>query len=200
MLAFWRQKASSLAYRWGVLDYEIEETERPQFQGDYVYDDNTGDVRKVYPSWKRIRKYLFTIPIILMMMIIMLVVSSTVNTTQDRLYKEYSEGVEINYYPEVPSFNLFNTISAKTSTNLLNITIISSNKTDTSEFSFDIFDSNEFYNPDFWFVVFFYPCFYGVLICIVGAIFSSLAVFLNSFENHRTETAFINRLVLKVFN
>jgi anoctamin-8 len=33
LLVFWRQKASALAFRWGVLDYEVEETERPQFQG-----------------------------------------------------------------------------------------------------------------------------------------------------------------------
>ena len=35
MLAYWRQHASSLAYKWGVLEYEAEETERPQFTGIY---------------------------------------------------------------------------------------------------------------------------------------------------------------------
>ena len=36
MLAVWRQQGSILAHRWGVLDFEAEETERPQFRGTYV--------------------------------------------------------------------------------------------------------------------------------------------------------------------
>jgi hypothetical protein len=39
----------------------------------------------------------------------------------------------------------------------------------------------------------------GILICIVGAVFATLAIILNSYENHRTETSYINRLVLKVY-
>eukprot|EP01035_Chromulina_nebulosa_P020953 gene20953-27156_t len=33
LLAHWRQKSSTLAYRWGVLDYEVDETIRPQYKG-----------------------------------------------------------------------------------------------------------------------------------------------------------------------
>lgn len=41
--AHWRQKSCVFAYRWGVLEYEVEEVERPQFQGSYeVYDESLG--------------------------------------------------------------------------------------------------------------------------------------------------------------
>jgi hypothetical protein len=36
MLALWGQQASTLAYRWGMLDFEAEEVERPQFKGNHM--------------------------------------------------------------------------------------------------------------------------------------------------------------------
>jgi hypothetical protein len=75
MLAYWRQHASSLAYKWGVLDYEIEETERPQFKGTVVvYDEISEENVKVYPTWRRVLKYLISLQILMFLIAIVLYV------------------------------------------------------------------------------------------------------------------------------
>lgn len=104
LLAYWRQKSSVFAYRWGVLDYEVEEAERPQFQGKYEYDDSSGDVRKTYPQWKRCLKYSITIPILSIVSLAMLVIMATVFSTQDQLYYNYAHRQPLDYHPR---FNIF---------------------------------------------------------------------------------------------
>ncbi len=189
MLTFWRQKSSQLAYRWGVLDYETEETERPQFYGNTIYDKSTGERRKVYPMWKRVVKYMISFPILLIMVGIMLVIMATIFTTQDHLFKAYNAGNKLNYYPSLSYSigdygNSHNTTAAARDNNPWTINITSS-------------DVN---SSDFWFVVFFYPCLYGILIDVFGLLFSKIALVLNNFENHRTQTSYVNRLILKVFS
>ena len=104
MLAVWRQQGSILAHRWGVLDFEAEETERPQFRGTYVETDsnntninNTGhrnsngsgsgnghevEQRKAYPFWRRLLRYAVSLPVVMLALAVILVVMSTVFTTQ----------------------------------------------------------------------------------------------------------------------
>ena len=53
-LVAWKRRASVLAYRWGVLGFEDEETTRADFQGD---DAISTDRVKRYPVWKRLCKY-----------------------------------------------------------------------------------------------------------------------------------------------
>ncbi len=189
MLTFWRQKSSQLAYRWGVLDYETEETERPQFYGNVVYDKSTGEKRKVYPMWKRVVKYMISLPILLIMIGIMLIIMATIFTTQDHLFKAYNSGDKLDYYPSL-SYSIgdygmnHNSTTAAGGSNPWTINISSS-------------DVN---SSDFWFVVFFYPCLYGILIDVFGVLFSKIALVLNNFENHRTQTSYVNRLILKVFS
>lgn len=189
MLTFWRQKSSQLAYRWGVLDYETEETERPQFYGDVVYDKSTGERRKVYPMWKRVVKYTTSLPILLIMIGIMLIIMATIFTTQDHLFKAYNSGSKLNYYPSlsysIGDYGMNNNSTAAAGDNnpwTINIT------------------SSDINSSDFWFVVFFYPCLYGILIDVFGVLFSKIALVLNNFENHRTQTSYVNRLILKVFS
>lgn len=56
-LIAWRRHANVLAYRWGVLGFEEEETTRPDFRGDPAISTAT---LKRYPIWKRWAKYVFT--------------------------------------------------------------------------------------------------------------------------------------------
>ena len=44
----------------------------------------------------------------------------------------------------------------------------------------------------------FYPCMYSILVDVSVKLFALLALRLTNFENHRTQTTFVNRLVLKV--
>ena len=91
MLAVWRQQGSILAHRWGVLDFEAEETERPQFRGTYIETDSNNNTttnggigngngnnnngngssgsheveqRKAYPLWRRLLRYAVSLPVV----------------------------------------------------------------------------------------------------------------------------------------
>ena len=74
-------------------------------------------------------------------------------------------------------------------------------------------------DPKFWTVMLLYPCFYSILVDLMAILFEKLALMLNDFENHRyslcpsisdrlifyfsdhrTQTTFLNRLILKVFS
>ena len=184
MLVFWRQRSSALAYQWGVLEYESEETERPQYHGTYSYDDTSGVVRKVYSPWKRYLKYLLSLPILSFLMFLMLVIMGTIFTTQDRLYDAYFKHKPLDYYPQLSL-----QISSAAAVNV------------TQSATWDgAVGSEDLESPDFWFVVFFYPCLYSIIIDLFCIFFDKIALALNNFENHRTQTSFMNRLILKVFS
>eukprot|EP01034_Spumella_vulgaris_P024118 gene24118-30426_t len=111
MLAFWRQKAAALAYRWGVLDYEIEETERPQFIGSDTYDESSGEVRKTYSVWRRLRTYLFSIPVIAACILCVLLIMTTIFTTQTIRSEQYAQKQDTSYKPVLPTkLGLFVTV------------------------------------------------------------------------------------------
>jgi hypothetical protein len=60
--------------------------------------------------------------------------------------------------------------------------------------------STDLHNREFWTVTFLYPCIYSILVDVAVKMFAVLALFLTYFENHRTQTTFMNRLILKVFS
>jgi len=119
LLAYWRQKSSVYAYRWGVLDYEVEECERPQFIGVDLYDDSANELRKVYPQWKRCLKYGLTIPVLSIISLAMLVIMATVFSTQDQLYYNYAHSEPLDYHPR---FNVFIGVSGYSAVNAANVT------------------------------------------------------------------------------
>ena len=43
VLLNWKKRTNLPAYRWGTLNYKAQETTRPQFKGDYVQDEITGE-------------------------------------------------------------------------------------------------------------------------------------------------------------
>ncbi len=184
-LVYWRQRSASLAYRWGVLDYEMQETERPQFRGKRMLNPSTGEIRKVYPVWRRVLKYLQSIPVIMIVMSVMLSIMSTVFTTQDKLLVQYQNNETLNYYPEISLHDRFGR------------RLSSSTDRVSNAFSVDI-DQEKANDRDFWAVTFLFPCLYGVLTNIMVALFNLIAIRINNFENHRTQSQYMNRLVLKV--
>ena len=47
---------------------------------------------------------------------------------------------------------------------------------------------------------FFYTSLYGIVVNVLTILFEFIAFWLNDFENHRTQTTYMNRLILKVFS
>jgi hypothetical protein len=186
LLVFWKQKASTLAYKWGVLDYEVNETERPEFIGEEVIDDLTGEIRKIYPYHKRFLRYLFTTPIWAGIIILTLIIQTTVFYSQDILYSEYEHSEKLTYAPSFPPiFSQHRHLSSTSSTP----------STSKSNLTWNtLTDSN------FWAVTFFYPSLYGVIVNLISIFFHFIAKMLNEVENYSTQTVFMNRLILKVFS
>ena len=204
MLAFWRQKSSALAYKWGVLDYEVEETERPQFKGKYIYDEFTGEIRKSYPLWRRFVRYLISVPVLCSFILLMLVIMTTTFYSQDLLYDRYVDGDSLSLTPAFPSLSNDHRMLSGVSTfnRVLNIPINGNTTTsmDSSTTWGRQISVDELFDADFWAATFFYPCLYGMLVSILTMLFNTIALALNEFENHRTQTIFLNRLILKVFS
>ena len=187
MLTYWRQTQSMLAYRWGVLDFEVTETERPQFHGQKVPDEITGEERKQFPAWRRVCLYLCTTPVLLSFIAAVLLMMVTVFSTQDRLLAAYASGGHLNFSPvmdgtlgqSAPPVGTHNSTGSQPGL----------------QFSVSVAS-----DPTFWVIAIFYPSLYALLLYVAAYLFDLIALLLNSIENHRTESAFQNRLILKVFS
>ena len=163
----------------------MEETERPQFRGAYTYDESSGEVRKTYSLWKRTGKYIISIPVLATAILVTLLIMTTVFYSQDQMVNDYIQGKSVDFAPQFPSFNGDTT---------------SDNDTGSSNNDGKTFSLSAIYNSNFWAATFFYPCLYGVLVSLLTIIFEFIAVWLNDYENHRTQTTYLNRLILKVFS
>ena len=60
----WKNKQEELAYRWDMLDFEHEETVRPEFHGDETINKKTGFVEKYYSPAERRRKTALGFPVL----------------------------------------------------------------------------------------------------------------------------------------
>ena len=200
MLTYWRQKQSILAYRWGVLDYEMDETERPQFVGEERYDQDTAEMKKVFPTWRRALRYILTVPMQLTVMAVILVIMFTIFSTQSRLLQEYSAGARsFNLSPFIGVTSMSVSVPVVHTITLASSSVgsESTNSTTPAAASFTISDASD---GTFWLIALMYPTLYGVIITVSTFMFDLLAVHLNNFENHRTQSTFLNRLILKVFS
>ena len=75
--------------------------------------------------------------------------------------------------------------------------VISSSQPQSSTWGSKI-SARDFRDPSFWTITLLYPCMYSILVDVSVKSFALLALLLTNFENHRTQTTFVNRLVLKV--
>lgn len=186
MLVFWRQKQSALAYRWGVLGFEMEETERPQFKGKNVFDSATQEMRKVYPPQRRLGKYLIAAPAMLFLTGVMLLVMTVVLFSQEKISKDYTEGKDLAY---MPSFEiLYENPSSIYSRN--------STSSETPNLALGKLFS---FNSEYWMAMMYFPSMYGLIVSIVSEFVDYAALKLTDFENHRKESTYWSRLILKIF-
>lgn len=177
----------------------MEETERPQFRGAYTYDESSGEVRKTYSLWKRTGKYFISIPVLASAIVVTLVIMTTVFYSQDQMYEDYLHSRPVDFAPKFPTFGHSSSSSAH-----VNSTFASAGTYNTTAGAVDepekSFSLREINNSDFWAATFFYPSLYGIVVSVLTIVFEFIATWLNDFENHRTQTTYINRLILKVFS
>lgn len=189
LLAYWRQKESALAYRWGVLDFEVDEAERPQFRGTAYLDEATNEWRKTYPAWRRLLRYAVSLPTVLAAIAASLALMTCVFYTQHLVYAQYQRGEALDFAPRFPSLHelAHGNWTADASAGGLG-----SGHGGVSLRALG--------DADFWAATFLYPCLYGMLTSLMALAFDRVALALNEFENHQTQTAFMNRLIVKVFS
>ena len=177
MLAYWRQKSSALAYRWGVLGLESDETERPEFFGQSAYDSTTGETIKVYSPWKRLLKYFVSAPIMLLYTSLILLFVVAILYSQDEMAKDYVEGKSLSY---VPRFDVWN---------FRRDNDIAEEDDDSTQIEWKI---------DYVMAILYYPSMYGLVEGITAQFANYMAFKLTQYENHRLESTFLNRLILKI--
>lgn len=178
LLVFWRQKASYFSYRWGVLDYEVEEGERPQFNGTPAFDEITGETIKYYPQYKRNLKYCVTVPIIAILSMLMLIIMGIIFSTQDQLYLDYVDGRPLNYHI---SFEYF----GSSSPSILTTSSLNNSSTSDSSARSGGWSVHEVLDKDFMVVTLLYPSLYSIVVSVMTLGFEvSPQTIIHSIINH----------------
>ena len=181
MFEYWKQESSTLAYRWGAIGRESHEIERPQFKGVYVFDRLSLEIRKKYPTWRRVLKYCVTFPIVLLCIFAILLVMLVVFVQQSEALSEFQG----------------KTASTVDFSAIFSDRRLTSYEVETVSFTLT---SENLSNIQFWVVMLLYPSFYGIVAVLAAGIFDILATLLNDWENHRTQNDYNNGLVLKIFS
>jgi hypothetical protein len=176
VLINWKKRANFLAHRWGTMNYKEQEITRPQFHGDYVQDDVTGEWVITYPSWKRWIKYTISFPLTLLV-------------TCGSLYLIY--WVHSNRETQLSNYYM----------KKYNITGSDSSNVTGSNSSADLVLTQELLlDPTFWFITVGMPSILGLFLPLVNLILMRVSVMLNEFENYRTESEYRTFLIVKVFS
>jgi hypothetical protein len=181
VLINWKKRANFLAHRWGTMNYKEQETTRPQFQGDYVQDDITGEWVITYPSWKRWIKYAISFPLTLLVTCGSLFLIFWVHGNRDAQLKNY--------------LRRDNT----TESNSFKFDFSLSNVGQAAPMQFE-FTQELLVDPTFWFITVGMPSILGLFLPLVNLILMRVSVMLNDFENYRTESEYRTFLIIKVFS
>ena len=184
MLAYWRQHSSSLAYKWGVLEYEAEETERPQFTGacayiytymcihsyrhitithiacmyigKSVYDEENDEWTKEYSTWRRfVLKYTISTPVLICFILVVLSAMLSFFRSHDQMIASYNAGRDIEYFSS--------SSSSSSSTTSMSEQQTEGTTTEEEDISIHL-TMSALSRSDFWAVLLLYPSLYGILI------------------------------------
>lgn len=178
VLVDWRKRSNYLAYRWGTMDYKVQETARPQFKGQPVKDPITEEWVVYYPKWKRWLKYLISFPITLAFTVGTLIMILLVHANRDLLLNDYFENGGQS------SFHFDWSLKAIGQVAPLKVAIKEENLRD----------------PTFWVIIAGLPSALGLCLPLLNFILMRISVILNDFENYRTESEYRTHLIIKVFS
>ena len=176
VLVNWKKRSNLLAYRWGSMDHKVQETTRPQFQGEPMKDPITGEWVVYYPTWKRWLKHFISLPITVAFTFCTLIVILSVHANRDRMIANYFA----NEAKFAPSFS----IEAIGSPAPMNIEITQQHLRD----------------PNFWLLMAGMPALLGLCLPLLNFILMRISIMLNDFENYRTESEYRTHLIIKVFS
>lgn len=184
VMVTWRRRSNFLAHRWGTLNYEEEETTRPQFKGEYRKDEITQEWVIFYPSWKRYLKYCVSVPLTMGFTVAALMGILMWHANRDMLlarYYEHKENTE-SFNESTFHWNLsINSIGQKAPLSAVNLT------------------DGEIRDPTFWMIVVGFPSVLSLCYPLLNYLLMKISIWLNEFENYRTESQYRNSLILKVF-
>ena len=181
LLLNWKRRSNLLAYSWGSIDYKDKETPRPEFHGEYVIDEITGEWVVKYAAWKRWIKYVISIPIILfftgMAVVLILLVHYNRDLQMDNYVKQRRDPTADPFKFKISFHNIGKPAD------LVKVEL-------TREIVSD---------PTYWMVMGALPALLGLCIPILNFILMKVSVMLNDFENYRTESEYRTHLIIKVF-
>ena len=182
VLVNWKKRASYLNHEWGSMNYREQEVTRPQFYGDFVTDEITGEQILHYPKWKRWLKYCISIPVTLLFTFATLFLILWVHANRDIQLARYldEKNGSVN-----ATFDLSFGISAF------------SQKKPIVELQItrDVLS-----DPVFLFLLVGMPSLLGLCIPLLNVFLMRISVLLNTFENHRTVSEYRTHLIIKVFS
>jgi hypothetical protein len=72
MLEFWKRKEVSLAMEWGQTEFEETETDRAQFDGEFIHSLVNGKRIKYFSSTERIRRMIYSYSVIVGMIFLVI--------------------------------------------------------------------------------------------------------------------------------
>lgn len=180
VLINWKKRANFLAHRWGTLDYKEQETTRPEFQGDYVKDEITGEWIVTYPKGKRWLKSSISLILTLFFTVGALFLILWVHANRDLALANYLE-------------HKSNSTNVKFSLNFTFMAI-----TTEREFTKTELSRENFADPTFWFILIGMPAILGLCQPLLNLVLMKLSVALNEFENYRTVSEYRSFLIIKV--
>ncbi|OEU15884.1 hypothetical protein FRACYDRAFT_240580 [Fragilariopsis cylindrus CCMP1102] len=183
VLVNWRKRSNYLAYQWGSMDHKEQETNRPEFQGEYVTDPITNEWVIKYPRWKRWLKYLISIPITASFTCLVLFLILLVHANRDMQMARYVKStLNATLGDEAFQYNItMHNIGHK---ELVDVKV-------SKELLLD---------PTYWIIMTALPAMLGLCIPILNIILMWISVKLNDFENYRTDSEYRTHLIIKVFS
>lgn len=184
VLINWKKRSNLLAYKWGSMDYKVQETPRPEFHGEYVVDEITKEWIVVYPQWKRYLKYLISVPICCFFTAMAAGLILLVHANRDIQLANY---MNQRNDPNAESFKL--------QLSLDNIWKEQTLEENGIEFTRELVT-----DLTFWIAMGALPAMLGLCLPLLNMVLMKISVTLNNFENYRTESEYRTHLIIKVFS
>jgi len=165
----WKRRSNSLKYEWDVSNFEQLEPDRPQFYGSKTRKNPITEEEEWYYPFYRL--YLkISFSVLTILFMVLLVIASTLGVIVFRA--AFNAG---NYLTKMP-----------VESNFPNTTAFDEAKTAAEE-------SNALYTSVLSSVL------NALCIMLLGFVYEKLAYILTNWENHRTQTAYDDALIIKLF-